>query len=75
VLVVRRVNRDIASQVIELLNKDPGQTVKALAKQLKVNRTFLAGYLKALESQGPVRSKEIGPARVYFANDSRGKSP
>ena len=40
----------LISKLIELLEKDPGQTVK----QLDVNRTFLAGYLKALENQGKV---------------------
>jgi predicted transcriptional regulator len=53
-------------KLIELLEKDPGQTVKQLAQQLGVNRTFLAGYLKALEGQGYVKSKRIGPAKVYF---------
>jgi predicted transcriptional regulator len=53
-------------KLMELLDKDPGQTVKQLAEQLNVNRTFLAGYLKALEDQGYIRSKEIGPAKVYF---------
>ncbi|MGB9622204.1 MAG: winged helix-turn-helix transcriptional regulator [Candidatus Bathyarchaeia archaeon] len=53
-------------KLIELLESDPGQTVKQLAAQLNVNRTFLSGYLEALESQGYVRSKKIGPAKVYF---------
>lgn len=56
----------LTSRLIGLLEKDPGQTVKELAKQLDVNRTFLAGYLKALENQGSVKSKKIGPAKVYF---------
>jgi hypothetical protein len=33
---------------------------------LKVNRTFLSGYLAALENLKYVKSKEIGPAKVYF---------
>jgi predicted transcriptional regulator len=57
-------------KLIELLEKDPGQTVKQLAQQLGVNRTFLAGYLKALENQGYVKSKRIGPAKVYFKRRS-----
>jgi predicted transcriptional regulator len=64
---VDRLNRKIKAS----LHKDPGQTVKQLAIQLKVNRTFLAGYLKALEDQGYVRSKAIGPARVYFNESSK----
>ena len=66
---------DITSKIIELLEKNPGQTIKELAKQLKLNRSFLSGYLKAMEVQSSVRSKEIGPARVYFVNDSRGNPP
>ncbi|MEM3465713.1 MAG: winged helix-turn-helix domain-containing protein, partial [Candidatus Jordarchaeales archaeon] len=61
----------LTSKLIELLEKDPGQTVKQLAEQLSMNRTFLAGYLKALENQGYVRSKKIGPAKVYFENSKR----
>ena len=57
---------NLAIKVFRLLDDNPGQTIKDLAKQLKVNRSFLAGYLKALEEQGLVRSKRIGPARVYF---------
>ena len=56
----------LTKKIIELLEDDPGQPVKDLAKKLGVNRTFLAGYLKALENQGYVRSKKIGPAKVYF---------
>ncbi|MEM3448335.1 MAG: winged helix-turn-helix domain-containing protein [Nitrososphaerota archaeon] len=53
-------------KLMELLEKDPGQTVKQLAEQLNVNRTFLSGYRKALESEGYVRSKKNRPAKVYF---------
>lgn len=59
-------HEELAGKITKLLEKDPGQTVKDLAEQLKVNRTFLAGYLKALESQGRIKLKEIGPAKVYF---------
>jgi len=56
----------LTPKLMQLLEKDPGQTVKQLSEQLHVNRTFLAGYLKALENQGFVKSKSIGPAKVYF---------
>ena len=55
----------LTAKVIKLLENDPGQPVKDLAKKLGVNRTFLADYLKALENQGYVISK-IGPTNVYF---------
>lgn len=57
---------NLTLRLSELLEKDPGQTIKQLAEKLEVNRTFLAGYLKALENQGYVKSKKIGPAKVYF---------
>jgi predicted transcriptional regulator len=61
---------DLTTKIIRLLEEDPGQAVKDLAKKLGVNRIFLAGYLEALENQGYVRSKRIGPAKVYFVNKS-----
>jgi len=59
---------NLTDEILGLLEKDPGQPVQELAKELKINRTFLAGYLKALENQGYVKSKRIGPAKVYFNN-------
>ena len=56
----------LTEKIIRLLEKDPGQSVKELARKLGVNRVFLSGYLQALENQGYVRSKRIGPARAYF---------
>jgi predicted transcriptional regulator len=61
-------DKELTSNIIKLLENDPGQPVKELSKKLNVNRTFLAGYLKALEHQGYVKSKKIGPAKVYFSN-------
>ena len=63
--------RILSKKIIEVLQNSPGQTIKELATQLAVNRTFLSGYLKALEEQGFVKSKEVGPARVYFKGDSK----
>jgi predicted transcriptional regulator len=59
---------DLTNRILKLLKKDPGQQIQELARELKINRTFLAGYLKALENQGYVKSKRIGPAKVYFIN-------
>jgi predicted transcriptional regulator len=60
----------LTSKIVKLLEEDPGQSVKELAEQLEVNRTFLSGYLKALADQGFIKSKKIGPAKVYF-NESK----
>jgi predicted transcriptional regulator len=56
-------------RILRLLEKDPGQSVQELARELKINRTFLAGYLKALENKGKIWVKKIGPAKVYFNNE------
>jgi len=56
----------LADKIIGLLKEDPGRSVKDMANHLGVNRTFLSGYLKALEDQGYIKSKKIGPAKVYF---------
>ena len=59
-------------KIIKLLENDLGQAVKDLARKLGVNRTSLAGYLKALENQSYVRSKRIGPAKVFFRRTGEG---
>ena len=64
-------SRNLADKIIGLLDEDPGQSVNDMAKQLEVNRTFLSGYLKALEDEGYIRLKKIGPAKVYFNNASK----
>jgi predicted transcriptional regulator len=55
-----------------LLDEVPGQSVKELATKLNVNRTFLAGYLQAMEDQGYVSSRSVGPARMYYNREKSG---
>ena len=62
--------RNLTAKIVELLKAQPGQSVKEIAKQMDVNRTFLSGYLSALEDQGHVKSRKIGPAKVYFNNEN-----
>lgn len=62
---------ELTAQIFKLLEEDPGQPVKDLAKKLGMNKTFLAGYLKALENQGYVKSKRMGFAKVYFDKGSK----
>ena len=37
---------DLTGRIIRLLEKDRGQPIQELARELKINRTFLVGYLK-----------------------------
>lgn len=46
VKVVAREHEGLTIKIIKLLENDPGQAVKDLAKKLDVNRTFMAGYLE-----------------------------
>jgi len=60
---------DLTDRMLRLLEKNSGQPALELARELKINKTFLAGYLKTLENQGYVKSKKIGPAKVYFSKN------
>ena len=64
---------NLTHRIIRLLERDPGQPVLRLATELGINRTYLAGYLKALENHGELTSKRIGPAKVYFNKRKRGR--
>lgn len=63
----------LTTKIVELLKRQPGQSVKDIAKQMDVNRTFLSGYLSALEEHGYVKSRKIGPAKVYFNEENNEK--
>lgn len=65
--------QSLTAKIVELLKRQPGQSVKEIAKQMDVNRTFLSGYLSALEEHGYVKSRKIGPAKVYFNEENSGK--
>ena len=61
---------DFAIQVKEILDKEPGLSVKELAERLKTNRQYMAGILKVLEERGEVSCRQVGPARIYYATKS-----
>lgn len=48
------------------LEKEPGLTIKDLADRLDINRQFMAGFLAALDEQGEITCRKVGPARIYF---------
>ncbi|MGC9086542.1 MAG: MarR family transcriptional regulator [Thermoproteota archaeon] len=58
-----------SNKVKDILSKTPGLSIKEIAKSLKVSRQYMAGFLKALEEKGDVRSRKVGPARIYFNNE------
>jgi len=60
------MQKGLTEKIVKSLMGNNGRTIKEIAEELEVNRTFLSGYLEALESQGIVRSRKIGPAKVYF---------
>lgn len=62
--------QNLTAKIVELLKRQPGQSVKEIAKQMDVNRIFLSGYLSALEEHGYVKSRKIGPAKVYFNEEN-----
>jgi len=63
---MRNKYSNLKTKITKLLEEDSGRSVKELAEKLCINRIFLAGYLKALEDQGYVKVRRIGPAKVYF---------
>ena len=65
-------NNKLSIKVRNILSKTPGLTIKELAKASKVNRQFMAGFLRALEEKGDVYSRKVGPARIYFNNRVKG---
>ena len=66
--------RNVLSEKIKrLLSKTPGLSVKEIAKASEANRQFMAGFLCALEENGEVYSRKVGPARIYFNNEVKNK--
>lgn len=63
-------NHSLADKIARLLEEDPNQSVKEMAEQLEVNRTFLSGYLKGF-GKGYIKSKKMRPIKVYFNETNR----
>ena len=61
--------RNLTRKIKELLSITPGMSVKELALALNVNRQFMAGFLAAMEENGEVFSRKVGPARIYYNNE------
>jgi len=64
-------NQEMKDDILKLLKNNPLLTISSLAKKLNVNRIYLSGYLQALEDQKKIKSKLIGPAKVYLRNNGK----
>ena len=53
------------------LTREPGLTIKDLARRLDANRQFMAGFLAALEERREISCRKVGPARIYFNADNK----
>lgn len=56
---------DLDQKIGGILVESPGQSIMELSYRLKVNRTYLAGYLQSLNLD-QVTLRKIGTAKVYF---------
>ncbi len=75
-MITNRTDKpDFASQVKEILSKEPGLSVKELAERLKTNRQYMAGILKVLEERGEVTFRQVGPARIYYVRPVNQEEP
>lgn len=59
------MRRDLNKDILKLLEETPGQAIKEMSIQLNLNRTFLAGYLQALEDMNYIVSRKVGTARIF----------
>lgn len=57
----------LTRKVPALLAKEPGLSIKDIATKFRQNRQFMAGFLAALEERGEISCRNVGPARIYFA--------
>jgi predicted transcriptional regulator len=70
-----KIPRDFSGLTQKILNSLKGnrfKSVEEMSNELQIHRTWLAGYLAALETQGIIESKKIGRMRVYFQKESEG---
>jgi len=59
---------NLTERIIELLEKNFEQTVRKLAKELKINRTYFADHLEVLENHDRVM-KRTEPTKIYLKKE------
>jgi len=55
---------DVKSRILHTLQKKP-MSVSELARQLRVRREFVTGYLEAMRHDGDVEVVKVGRSNVY----------
>jgi predicted ArsR family transcriptional regulator len=55
---------DVKSRILHTLQKKP-MSVSELARQLKVRREFVTGYLESMRHDGDVEVVTVGRSNVY----------
>jgi len=67
---IPREYQGLTPKIIDSLKVNRFQSVEDLSKALDINRTWLAGYLAALETQGMIGCRKVGRAKIYFRKSS-----
>jgi len=63
-------SNDFERRILELLRENLMSTSQ-VAKQLKVRRDVIAGYLEALKNQGKLNFFKVGRSHVYMTPGRR----
>lgn len=56
--------KDLKKKILNLIKDDP-ISVSELARQLKLGREFVTGYLEAMRQAGEVKVINVGKSKVY----------
>jgi predicted transcriptional regulator len=63
-------SNDFERRILELL-KENLMSTSQVAKQLKVRRDVITGYLEALKNQGKLNFFKVGRSHVYMTSGRR----
>jgi len=56
--------KDLKKKILNLIKDDP-ISVSELARQLRLRREFVTGYLEAMRQAGEVKVVSVGKSKVY----------
>jgi predicted transcriptional regulator len=65
------MNGNIKKRILSILKKNPeGLTMLKIAKLVGVHRNTIPKYLYELKGEETVLVRQIGPAKLFYLNDS-----